>query len=121
MDLLKHSVVTLLLLATGYSLLLSGCEAKKPAGPPEKISIAIYPSPHTTLVQVAQMKGYFKDEGLEVLLQPHASGKVAVQALVDGKGDIATSADTPIMFAIMKGARISVFATIRTSSKAEAS
>jgi len=120
MVLQKQFIFTLLFLSAGFFFLLSGCEAKKPAAPLEKITVAIYPSPHTTLVQVAQAKGFFQAEGLEVALQPQGSGKAAVQTLVDGKSDIATSADTPIMFALMRGASISVFATIRTASQAEA-
>jgi NitT/TauT family transport system substrate-binding protein len=40
------------------------------------------------------------------------SGKAALDAVLGGKGDLATVADIPIMFAVMEGTRISVVATI---------
>jgi NitT/TauT family transport system substrate-binding protein len=86
-----------------FCLLQSGCEAKKPAGQPEKITIAILTTIHPTLVKIADAKGFFREEGLDVTLQPHSSGKSALQSLLDNKADFATAADTPIMFAMMNG------------------
>ena len=120
MFLLNTFLPCLIPILVGCCALLSGCDTNKHAAPPEKVTIAIYPSYHTTLVQVAQIKGYFQKEGLDVALQLHPSGKAAIQSLMKKQADVASAADTPVMFAIMKGAKVSVFATIRTSSKSEA-
>ena len=109
-----------LLMVAGCSILLSGCEAKKPAGPPEKFTIAIPKNINPVLMKIADVKGYFREEGLDVNLQLHSSGKAAIQSLLDGKADLAAAADTPIMFAMMKGARLSILATIDTSTKDDA-
>ncbi|MHB8709169.1 MAG: ABC transporter substrate-binding protein, partial [Desulfuromonadales bacterium] len=60
---------------------------------------------------------FFREEGLEVTLQLHSYGKSALQSVLDGKADLATVADTPVMFAMMKGASPSVLATIQTSTR----
>jgi NitT/TauT family transport system substrate-binding protein len=97
--------------------MLSGCETKKPAGPPEKVTIAIPNNMGSVLEKIADAKGFFREEGLDVTIQLHSYGKAALQSVLDGKADLATAADTPIMFAITKGAKISVLATIVTSNR----
>ncbi len=47
----------------------------------------------------------------------HPYGKTALKEVLEGKADFATVAETPVMFAIMKGEKISIIATIQTSSR----
>jgi NitT/TauT family transport system substrate-binding protein len=61
---------------------------------------------------VALDRGYFKQEGLELTIQLYESGKEAMDALRAGKGDLATVADLPIMYAVREGARFRVIATL---------
>jgi sulfonate transport system substrate-binding protein len=117
---LRKQIIFTLLMVAGCSILLSGCEAKKPAGPPEKLTIAIPKNINPVLMKIADAKGYFREEGLDVTLQLHSFGKAALQSLLDGKADLATAADTPIMFAMMKGAKLSILATIDTSTRDDA-
>src|SRR5262245_42912352 len=71
----------------------------QPAGPPEPITVAANTTyVGTGLVFIAQMKGYFENEGLNVVLQPHRTGKSALDAALEGRADLATVADIPIMF-----------------------
>ena len=93
---------------------------QKPVGPPEKVTIAYATLPETALAQVAQSRGYYREEGLEVTARLHPYGKPALEDLFTGKADFATVAETPVMFAIMKGEKISVIATIQTSSLSHA-
>ncbi len=96
----------------------TGCgPSQKQTGPPEKVTIAYSTAFNAALVHIAFAKGYFKEEGLEATPQPHAYGKAALQAVIEGKADLATVADTPIMFAIMDGKKIAIVATIQTSSQ----
>jgi ABC-type nitrate/sulfonate/bicarbonate transport system substrate-binding protein len=120
MPLRKEFAAQLLPLIVVCCVLLSSCELRKPASPPEKVTIAISKSLSPVLVNIAEAKGFFREEGLDVTLQIHSSGKAALQSLVDGKADLAAAADTPIMFAMMKGALLSVLATINTSTRDEA-
>lgn len=96
---------------------LSACTKadQKSAGPPEKVTIAYSASPDAALAQVAQAKGYYLQEGLDATPQMHPYGKVALDAMLEGKADFATVAETPVMFAVMNGGKVSIIATIQTS------
>jgi NitT/TauT family transport system substrate-binding protein len=91
---------------------------EQPSGPLEPMTIAI--NAHYTgtgLVFVAHVKGYFANEGLNVTLQPHTTGKTALDMALEGRADLATVADIPIMFAVTKGQPVSIVATISTVEK----
>ncbi len=103
---------------SALSMLLCGCgrrseKSNEPSGP---VTIAYAAVPHAALVQIAFTKGFFKDEGLKVRPQAHAFGKPALAAMFQGKADLATAAETPVMYAIMDGRRICISATIETSN-----
>src|SRR2546428_1946306 len=90
----------------------------QPAGPPEPMTIAANTRyAGTGLVFVAQVKGYFAHEGLNVTLQPYTTGKDALDAALAGRAELATVADIPIMFAVMQGHPVSIVATIFTVEK----
>lgn len=88
-----------------------------PAGPPDKIVIAYSATPNAALAIVAQMQGYFLREGLEVTPHLLSYGKLALNEVLVGKADFATVADTPMVFAILNGEKISVLATIQSSTR----
>ena len=94
-------------------------KAKPSHVPKEKITIAYSTASNAILCYIAFAQGYFAEEGLDATPQPHAFGKLALQAVIEGKADIATSGDTPIVFAVMNGEKISILATIQTSNKNE--
>lgn len=82
----------------------------------ERITIAYSATPHAALAIVAQMQGYFRQHGLEVTPHLLPYGKLALREVLEGKADFATVADTPVMFAIMNGDKISITATIQSST-----
>ena len=90
---------------------------QKSVGPAEKVTIAYSATTDAVLAEVAQMRGYFSEEGLEAVAHKHPYGKPALKEVLEGKADFATVAETPVMFAIMKGEKISIIATIQTSHK----
>jgi sulfonate transport system substrate-binding protein len=99
----------------------TSCEKQpKVSGPPEKITIAYSTAANAILVYIAFARGYFVEEGLDATPQPHPFGKLALNAVIEGKADLATAADTPIVFAIMNGKRIETLAVIQTSNRDEA-
>ncbi|HEY3275149.1 MAG TPA: NrtA/SsuA/CpmA family ABC transporter substrate-binding protein [Syntrophorhabdaceae bacterium] len=102
-------------LATGACLFACTRTEDKPAGPPEKITIAYSATTDAALAEVAQSRGFYREEGLEAIARVHPYGKLALEDLLAGKADFATVAETPIVFAIMKGEKISIIATIQTS------
>jgi len=68
-------------------------------------------------VYIAEKMGFFASEGLDVTLQAHGSGKAALNSVLEGKAQLATVADTPVMFAAMSGESICVVTAIETSAK----
>lgn len=98
---------------------LFGCQKTPPQkkDPLQKITLAYANIPHSSLVHIALAKGYFADEGLDVQPQVHAFGKLALGSLLAGKADLATAAETPLMFAALKGEKFSIVASILTTSK----
>lgn len=113
--------ILVILLISFLSFCLASCKKQeKTAGPPEKITIAYSTASNAILVYIAFAKGYFAEEGLDAMPQPHTFGKLALNAVLEGKADIATVADTPIVFAVMNGKKITTFAVIQTSNRNEA-
>ncbi len=102
---------------------LTGCqespsENKERRGPEplQKITVAYTNQPQSTLIHVAVARGYFVEEGLDVLPLMHTYGKAALQSVIENKADFATVAETPIMFNVLKGEKIFVIANIEASS-----
>ncbi len=108
------------LAAMALLVAVAGCRAEHVEGPPEAITIAIAAIPHTSLVQLAVAEGFFAREGLAVTLQPYEFGKQALSAMTMGKADLATCAETPLVFAALHADRIAVLATIANSTRATA-
>ncbi|UUZ63730.1 NrtA/SsuA/CpmA family ABC transporter substrate-binding protein [Polaromonas sp. P1-6] len=56
-------------------------------------------------------------EGILAVVQPHSSGKAAMEAVLQGQANLATVADIPVMFAGMNDQPVSVIATIFKAEK----
>ena len=108
------ALVLAAVLAASYTW-LAWTPAGQPTGPAEPMIIAV--NSHYTgtgLVFIAHAKGYFAKEGLNVTLQPYTTGKVALDATLEGRANLATVADIPIMFAVAKEQPVFIVATIST-------
>jgi len=66
------------------------------------------------LIAIADQRGYFADQGLQVTVQPHTSGRTALEAMLAGRADMATVGDTPFMFAVARGQPAVILATLAT-------
>ena len=86
--------------------------AQTAAGPLEKVRFADGVFLPSATVYVALEKRYFKQEGLDISYLPFPTGKEGLEAVINGKADFTTVADTPIVFQVMKGAKIYVLATL---------
>ncbi|MEC5159291.1 NitT/TauT family transport system substrate-binding protein [Janthinobacterium sp. CG_23.3] len=62
-------------------------------------------------------RGYFADEGILAVLQAHSSGKAAMEAVLQGKANLGTVADIPIMFAGLNDSPVSVIASFFKTEK----
>jgi sulfonate transport system substrate-binding protein len=117
-----RATATILVCFILVAILPGACsrQSETPAGPPEKITIAYTTTFSAVLVQIAFAKGFFIEEGLDATPQPYATGKMALDALLEGKADMATAADTPIADAIMDGRKIMILTAIQTASRNQA-
>lgn len=120
MTMARLAVGSLLAFAALAILPLACKPPQEPPGPREKITIAYATIPQSILVHIALQKDYFAAEGLDVTPQPHAFGKVALDAVLAGKADLATVAETPIVLAVTAGKPLYVLTVIQTSNKNEA-
>ena len=70
-----------------------------------------------SILYIADTQGYLKEEGLNVSYQRHSSGKNALQAVLDGKADIAMVFETPVVIAALNGAPVRILSTLHRSNK----
>ncbi len=70
-----------------------------------------------SLFHVAQTQDYFRQEGVEVIPQPHITGVAAVQSLIKGESDLAISSDTPFVLAVLNGEKLTMLASLASSSR----
>ena len=99
--------------------LLAGCQSsvQPQTGPPLPLRLAYATLHDCALVHIAVARGFLMDEGIKVEAHGYGFGKEALQAVLEGKADIATVAETPVMFAALQGQQLSVLASIFTSNK----
>ena len=112
----------IILIPTLFVFFLSGCS--KPStdagGPLEKMRITVTTIALSAPVYVAMDRGYFKQEGLDVSIQDSLTGTDALQTVVEGKADMATCAETPVVLNVMEGRKIYIIATIADSETLDA-
>lgn len=79
-------------LAAGLALMAGGnwADASPPAEPATAVTLSSVKNLWTTLPIVAQQKGFFAQEGLDVRFEPARFATLAMQALVARQADVAT-------------------------------
>ena len=76
---------------------LSNCN-QNPPKQVEKIVVGAETVAHASPLWIAENKGYFKDEGLNVEIRGFDSGRTALRTMLNGEDvDIATAAQTPVI------------------------
>src|SRR5580765_6472699 len=73
------------------ALLIASCAIAQPA-PPNSVSLIVFPGGFNWPVWVAQEKGLFVKNGIEVRVTPTVSSVFQLTNLIDGKFDIAMTA-----------------------------
>ncbi len=88
--------------------ILFGCSSQER----ETVTLGVESSLLPASVWVAENKGYFEEEGLDLTIKEFDSGKSSFLAMLEGEGvDISTVAPTPIMFSSFDRQDFSIFAT----------
>jgi ABC-type nitrate/sulfonate/bicarbonate transport system substrate-binding protein len=103
----RRFTIFVLTAITFLALTITGCQPQKPADLPQKVTIDHSTAGNAILMNLAFAQDYFREEGLDAKHQTHAFGKPALQSVIDGKADLATTADTPIRLAVIGGDEIS--------------
>lgn len=98
------------------SLFCVSCNTKEK--PLTTITFADATSPYSAPLYVADKKGFFKEEGLNVQIATFTAGRFCLDALLGGKADFAMVADMPIMRVGFTNQDISIISTIAESNAA---
>lgn len=83
----------------------------------EKMALAASTTPHAALLHLADARGEFAREGLQVTLVPVSHGKAAIDLLAQGKVDLAAAAEVPFVISVLQGQDFGLAATVASSSK----
>lgn len=80
-----------LVIAAAFALMLVSCAGAPPA-PPKTVNVIVFPGGFNWPIWVAQEKGLFAKNGIEVKTTPTPSSVFQLTNLIDGKFDIAMTA-----------------------------
>lgn len=111
----KISRKSLIVLAALLGIGACGQQKSQPGGAAEKITLAVTTSDLGSLVYIAKELGYFKDNGLEITINEYEAGKLAAEALVAGKADVATASDFAFVSFSFDNPDLRTFGTITTA------
>ena len=94
----KAMLIAIVIIAV-IGISVGGCQGQ-PGKPEqfEKVTIGISAtSLLASLIRIAEEKGYFLEEGIDVKVKGYPTGKAAMAATFSGEVDMGTVADTPIV------------------------
>ncbi|WP_432472754.1 ABC transporter substrate-binding protein [Amphritea sp. HPY] len=84
---------------------------------PEKITLAEANQPVFALIYIAEEKGYFDEEGLDITYRSFTSGRDALTDVLEGNSDIATVYETPVVLRSLEGFSLGIVSTLHSSTK----
>src|SRR6266700_495164 len=108
------ALIVFTLLGVGYAWIARKPPSALHSEAPETVRIAAVAYIGSCPILMAQANGYFASEGVAVAIKFEPNGKAALEEALDGRADLATAADVPIMYAAASGRPVSVVATIAT-------
>ena len=96
---------------------------RQPAGitsPPKKVLLGVdFSDAFSSPVLVAENRGYFRDEGLDVKIVEYPSGRTALADMVSKKNlDVVTVAQTPVMYNSFDSGSYAIIAGMASSYEA---
>jgi ABC-type nitrate/sulfonate/bicarbonate transport system substrate-binding protein len=110
-ELLKITLLFLILFSWGCE---RGVE-QEAGGPSLKLSLALSPVPYSGLIAIADEKGFFKKNGLDVSLSLYPSGRECLESVCRGETQAATVADIAFSAKALEDTSIRVLASIATT------
>jgi NitT/TauT family transport system substrate-binding protein len=85
--------------------------------PNQTLTIAESQNPAFALIYIAEDQGYFREENLTVNYNKFIQGRDALQNVLDGKADLATVFETPVVHKILEGQDIAIFTSLQSSTE----
>ena len=115
--LLFFNITARLFLLLFMGLILNGCSPDKPeeyTGSIEKLKIGIdkYACDFYGLLFLAEIEGFFKNQGLDITFVRLPSGPHAMKALRQGSVDMGTTTEFPFVKEIIQGHSLKVITTV---------
>ena len=96
----------IMVLSLTMVIVFSSCSEK-----PETVTVAEVPAAGSFIPYIAEEKGFFSQNGLEVTLKTYDSGPTAVNALMKGEVDLTPSGEFPIVGLALQKASLSIIGT----------
>ncbi len=101
-------MVGLLLVVVTTLFGLSSCTTSGYSGQTESLTLAVPPLEQNALIYVADDRGFFAANGLNVTIKNYDSGVTSIAAMVKGEADLAEAAEFPTVSAILNRQAIGV-------------
>jgi NitT/TauT family transport system substrate-binding protein len=101
-------------LAAAAALTAIGCSRWSQ---PERLTVGIVELPATGLIHVARHYRHFEAEGVDVRVVAFPTGREALDALLDGRVDAATTFETPLVARALAGDRPRILTTLHQSAR----
>jgi len=113
------------IVSAGISILILiasvvGCGQKRhedQAVATKEITLGVGSGLFLSAIWVAENKGYFQEEGLDLAVKEFSSGKASLQGMLEGGVDISTLAPSPFVFASFDRRDVLIFATFASSDE----
>jgi len=88
---------------------------KGSTGPREPITIGVERGPLLALIMIAEDQGFFSKQGVDVKVKYYTTGKLALSGMFSGDVELATPAETPVVFSSFERIDFSIVAAIGSS------
>lgn len=104
-------------LLAGLLVLAMDLARREPPPLPEPLVLAVAKTVVGSPLWLAERQGFLAAEGLAVSLKPYASGIKAMEAMLRGEAEVATTAETPLVFAGLEGKPLRILANYASSGE----
>src|SRR6476620_5971054 len=90
--------------ATMPLVLLAACGGNAGSGSTssDEVTVGVIPGSNAAMLYVAQDKGYFKEQGLNVRFEVQQNAAAIVPSVLNGQLSLGTAATTPVVVATSK-------------------
>jgi NitT/TauT family transport system substrate-binding protein len=103
----RSKLVIFVLALMGLALSSWSCSRKM-----ESITLGYTPSEAASLVYIAQERGFFTANGVEIIHKHYDTGKAAIEALLKGEVEIAGMSEVPFISKVFEKQEVSVYANL---------